>query len=341
MVAIHDGRHTTSLLRDGSPAACAEHPYDCSVSSDAPYSGGGDECAVSFSECEGLATQRVNVRNATPVANPIAIHDCSYPTGCFVLHVSGPEGCLDLARCTATENDLYYNACSPGVLSTATFRDGWAQQRDCTTWPGYALNDSAVKQSTVVIIVGAILVALIVIVVAIVMVRARRRKARSSSPYSSRTDIYDGIIPNLGPPREAALNRPGHWHMMISYTQRSDRAQVLAHGLRTSLQAMGFTVWLDIDMEDKSEAAMKEAVEHSRVLVAVVTGQGPNDENAYLNRAFCQNELRWAAAAKTHVRPVVHVDDKKRIGEFISMAPEDLKWLGSVDFEASQEPGAA
>ena len=95
---------------------------------------------------------------------------------------------------------------------------------------------------------------------------------------------------------------------------------------------MGFTVWLDIDMRDKSEAAMKEAVEHSRVLVAVVTGEGPNDGNAYLNRTFCQNELRWAADAKTHVRPVVHVDDKKRIGEFISMAPEDLKWLGSVDF---------
>ena len=196
-------------------------------------------------------------------------------------------------------------------------------------------------RSTVVIIVGAVLVALIVIVVVIVMVRARRRKAlqppqaqpeAASERRSSRTNIYDGIIPNLGPPREAALNRPGHWHMMISYTQRSDRAQVLAHELRTSLQAMGFTVWLDIDMEDKSEAAMKEAVEHSRVLVAVVTGQGPNDENAYLNRAFCQNELRWAAAAKTHVRPVVHVNDKTRIGEFISMAPEDLKWLGTVDF---------
>ena len=29
---------------------------------------------------------------------------------------------------------------------------------------------------------------------------------------------------------------------------------------------------------------------------------------------------------------MVHVDDKTRIGEFISMAPEDLKWLGTVDF---------
>ena len=91
-------------------------------------------------------------------------------------------------------------------------------------------------------------------------------------------------------------------------------------------------MWFDIDMEDKSEAAMKEAVEQSRVVVAVVTGDGPEDEYAYLKREFCQSELRWAVAAGTYVQPVVDTKDKGRIGEFIRMAPDDLKWLGSIDF---------
>ena len=63
-----------------------------------------------------------------------------------------------------------------------------------------------------------------------------------------------------------------------------------------------------------------------------MTGDGPDDENAYLKRPFCLKELRWAFEKGTHVQPIVHQKDKERIGMFIKMAPADLKRIGSIDF---------
>ena len=54
--------------------------------------------------------------------------------------------------------------------------------------------------------------------------------------------------------------------------------------------------------------------------------------NGYFERPFCLNELRWAKAAGTYIQPIVDSTDKSRIGEFLGMAPDDLKDLGSVDF---------
>ena len=85
-------------------------------------------------------------------------------------------------------------------------------------------------------------------------------------------------------------------------------------------------------MNNKGEEAMQEAVENSHAVLAVMTGDGLDDENAYLNRPFCLKELRWAFKKGTHVQPVVHQKDKERIGEFIKMAPDDLKRIGSIDF---------
>ena len=87
-----------------------------------------------------------------------------------------------------------------------------------------------------------------------------------------------------------------------------------------------------VEMNDKSEEAMQEAVENSHAVLAVMTGDGEGDENAYLSRDFCLKELRWAFNKGTHVQPVVHLKDKERIGEFIKMAPDDLKRIGSIDF---------
>ena len=86
-------------------------------------------------------------------------------------------------------------------------------------------------------------------------------------------------------------------------------------------------------MHNKGVEAMQEAVENSLVVLAVITGDGQDDENAYLSRPFCLKELRWAFEKGTHVQPVVHQKDKERIGEFIKMAPADLsKIIGSIDF---------
>ena len=85
-------------------------------------------------------------------------------------------------------------------------------------------------------------------------------------------------------------------------------------------------------MDNKSEEAMQEAVENSHAVLAVMTGNGPDDEDAYLSRPFCLKEVRWAFEKGTHVQPIVHQKDKERIGEFIQMAPADLKRIGSIDF---------
>ena len=121
---------------------------------------------------------------------------------------------------------------------------------------------------------------------------------------------------------------------MVSYTQKSHLATMLATKLKASMESRGFTVWLDTTMQDKSEDAMQEAVENSMVVLAIITGDTEiqNDPNAYLNRPFCQAELRWAKKAKIHLQPVIHSDDKTKIGKFIEMAPDDLKHIGGIDF---------
>ena len=86
-------------------------------------------------------------------------------------------------------------------------------------------------------------------------------------------------------------------------------------------------------MEDQSKAAMEEGVVNSTVVLAIITDDG-GAGNAYFERPFCVQELRWAvAAAECFIQPLVDVDDKKRIGELLSKAPGDLKGLiGDTDF---------
>ena len=54
--------------------------------------------------------------------------------------------------------------------------------------------------------------------------------------------------------------------------------------------------------------------------------------NAYFKRDFCVQELRWALQADVTIQPVLRVEDKARIGEFLSLAPDDLKCLGGIDW---------
>ena len=88
-------------------------------------------------------------------------------------------------------------------------------------------------------------------------------------------------------------------------------------------------------MEQLNEAAMKEAAQNSKSILAIISGAeraSDSDENAYFKRSYCCNELRWAREAGVPIQPVILADDKKRIGEFIEQAPEDLKYLAGVDF---------
>jgi len=111
------------------------------------------------------------------------------------------------------------------------------------------------------------------------------------------------------------------------------------------LEAQGLTVWLDVSMAKRSEAAMKEGVKNSKCVIAIITGSfyaeqtssrasfdEHAEENAYFNRKFCIQELRWAKSFDVHIQPVMSMDDKKRVGEFLEQAPKDLKFIGGTDW---------
>lgn len=138
-----------------------------------------------------------------------------------------------------------------------------------------------------------------------------------------------------GGPDPRHVNSPGHWDAMISYTQRNAKARLLAEQICHTLRERGKSVWLDVKMSKLNEAAMKEAAQNSTAVIAIVTGverAGDADGNCYFQRELCLSELRWAREAGVVIQPVVLVEDKSRIGEFLYQAPPDLRDLGTIDF---------
>ena len=130
----------------------------------------------------------------------------------------------------------------------------------------------------------------------------------------------------------AALNEPGRWDFFISHTQRNDAAVALAEKLYSSLKQRGKTVWLDVNMERRDEAAMEEGVRKSGCVIAVITDGDGVPGNAYFERPFCLKELQWGMESRKYIQPVIRDADKQRIGEFMGDAPDDMKFLGSVDW---------
>ena len=147
-----------------------------------------------------------------------------------------------------------------------------------------------------------------------------------------------GAVPALAAPRRAKrpkLNPPGSWDVMISYTQRNPVAEVLAHAIHGEMTARGKTVWLDVRMAKRDEAAMEEGVKNCRCVIAIVSGpqEGKGEGTAYFKRPFCLKELRWAVDAGVFVQPIVAAEDKEKISELFATIPEDLQHLGSVNWQ--------
>ena len=92
------------------------------------------------------------------------------------------------------------------------------------------------------------------------------------------------------------------------------------------------TAWLNVKMKTFDQAAMKEGVQNSTMCVAIISDGDGTDGTAYFQRDFCKKELRWARDANVFIQPVINIDDKTRIGEFMQQAPEDLKFLGGINF---------
>ena len=132
-----------------------------------------------------------------------------------------------------------------------------------------------------------------------------------------------------------AINAPGHWDVFISHSQRDGNATTLAVELYFSLKERGLAAWLDVKMSKRDVAAMEEGAKNATMVIAIVTDGGidkDNEDTAFFRRKYCVQELKWAKSAGMAIQPVIRVDDKKRVGEFIASAPGDLKDIGKVDW---------
>jgi hypothetical protein len=66
------------------------------------------------------------------------------------------------------------------------------------------------------------------------------------------------------------INPPGHWDYFLSHGQAGAGDQVMA--LSMHLKARGKRVWYDMDMQDRSEAAMREGVMHCDNFIVFLSG---------------------------------------------------------------------
>ena len=131
------------------------------------------------------------------------------------------------------------------------------------------------------------------------------------------------------------LNRPGKWKTFFGHSRRSGDGVALANETYHEYDKQGLPSWLDVRMADTSEPAMKEGVQNSESFIAIVTGPCVNpdrpddkpEDNAYFRREYCLKELRWARGAGKPIVCIVRVEDKSKVDELFSYAPDDLKYL--------------
>jgi serine/threonine protein kinase len=135
--------------------------------------------------------------------------------------------------------------------------------------------------------------------------------------------------------RQGVINEPGHWDVMLSYTQRNYTSEAIVHAVYGELVKRGKTVWLDVKMSKRDEAAMEEGAKNVECMIAVVSGPqlGFSEDTAYFRRPMCLQELQWATEAEVFVQPVVAAADKGKITELFGDIPADLQYLKRVNWE--------
>ena len=122
---------------------------------------------------------------------------------------------------------------------------------------------------------------------------------------------------------------------MISYSQNDVQAKYFSELLYNGLQKKGATVWLDIKMESCDESAMQEAVEHSDMVLAIISA-GQNAEFTTM-RGLCAST---SSIEPSHPEPIIPVgaDDKTRIGLLIRYGKSRGIDLGGEDLINNSSP---
>jgi hypothetical protein len=162
-------------------------------------------------------------------------------------------------------------------------------------------------------------------------VRKAERTARDLEE-AGKTHAAQPVGGGKGTAVKAAHPPRGKWHFFLSHTQRNGDAKTLAADLYHVMKDLGYKCWLDVKMPKQDEDAMKEGVEHSDCVLAIITG-GDRTDYRYFERPLCVQELQWAIDAGKVIVPVVPAGDKPKVGEYISEG--QAKWidLSGCDFK--------
>mmetsp|Transcript_5167 Transcript_5167/g.9814 ORF Transcript_5167/g.9814 Transcript_5167/m.9814 type:complete len:364 (+) Transcript_5167:192-1283(+) len=128
------------------------------------------------------------------------------------------------------------------------------------------------------------------------------------------------------------LNEPGHWDFYISYTKEDPHAVECAIKINSTLTTLGKSVWMHENMMQRGDGAIKEGVCNSGCVIAVITEDDGEDEDAYFERPHCMQDLRWAREAGKFIQPVLRVEDKHMMDDIISWVPTDMRFLSGIDW---------
>jgi len=134
-----------------------------------------------------------------------------------------------------------------------------------------------------------------------------------------------------------ALNSPGRWKFFVSYTQRNAESTLLASELYNGLKDLGHAVWLDVKMQVCDSDAMEEGVKNSDCIIGIISGSEVA-ESRYFQRGACVAELNWAIKAEKCIVPVISINDKAKVQEFIKEGKTvgiDLSGCNFIEFVRS------
>ena len=124
----------------------------------------------------------------------------------------------------------------------------------------------------------------------------------------------------------AFLNEPGEWEYFLSHHQ--DASKDIALDTFHSMKDLGKSCWLDVRMEERDEAAMKEGIKNSKIILVIMSPM-------YFTRPFCVKELEWAVEYEKPIQVIIDVQLKGEIGNIIGRCPADkayLKGIGNINF---------
>ena len=140
--------------------------------------------------------------------------------------------------------------------------------------------------------------------VTVVLVSARRRRRTG-----------DGATRR---PSGMPLNASGPWDFFISHVQReSGRAVAL---ISRDLEIAGKRVWLDVNMDNCSEAAMMEGVDNSSNFVLVLSP-------GYCESSYCVAEVNRALQSGKNI--ILCHDEGVNVGAALKAKPPEFESIGS------------